>query len=242
MTTERAKGRRTNAPHRRTKKKRAKRRANDYYPTPSWCVDRLLEVLRPEGTHIVEPCVGDRSIASAVRDWYAREWRLGYPHCPIGEARITTIDVRQDVDAHFYGDARSVLRNVVLETGRFDLAITNPPYGPDDVCQGIVRAMLDSADTVAVLVRVGWLAGRRVPLLRERPPSRVLVLPDRPSFTGRGTDASEYAWAVWEKGRPPVPFETAWSVLASTPRGVILAERARVRARLAAYDSGKAVA
>jgi hypothetical protein len=29
------------------------------------------------------------------------------------------------------------------------------------------------------------------------------VLPNRPSFTGKGTDATAYAWFCWNNFRPP---------------------------------------
>lgn len=46
----------------------------------------------------------------------------------------------------------------------------------------------------------GDALGRRADFHR-RHPSDVFVLPRRPSFTGGGTDATEYAWFVWGPGR-----------------------------------------
>ena len=48
--------------------------------------------------------------------------------------------------------------------------------------------------------------------MRENTPC-VFILPNRPSFTGNGTDAAEYGWFVWSNGIKPVI-----RVLADTPR------------------------
>lgn len=52
---------------------------------------------------------------------------------------------------------------------------------------------------MAMLLRLGMLAGRsRLSMWRELRPS-VLVSPRRPSFTGDGkSDASEYAWFIFD--------------------------------------------
>ena len=44
---------------------------------------------------------------------------------------------------------------------------------------------------------------KRAAFMRAFPPD-VYGLPRRPSFTGGGTDATEYAWLVWtpERNRP----------------------------------------
>lgn len=55
---------------------------------------------------------------------------------------------------------------------------------------------------VIMLLRLGFLASeKRFNFMKENPPTDVLVLHKRPSFTGKGTDAQEYAWFVWDKGK-----------------------------------------
>ena len=52
---------------------------------------------------------------------------------------------------------------------------------------------------VAMLLRLALLAGQKRSLLwRSHPPSIVHVLPQRPSFTGGGTDQYDYGWFVWD--------------------------------------------
>lgn len=55
----------------------------------------------------------------------------------------------------------------------------------------------------AFLLRLNWLASqKRAFWLRKNTPS-VYVLPKRPSFTGKGTDATDYCWAVWRRDVAP---------------------------------------
>jgi hypothetical protein len=65
---------------------------------------------------------------------------------------------------------------------------------------------------VAYTLRIGFLGGkdhvRRLHGLT--PPARVDTYVPRPSFTGQGTDNSEYAQFVWEHGREPGPFSGNW--------------------------------
>ena len=42
---------------------------------------------------------------------------------------------------------------------------------------------------------------KRFGFMRENPPTEMYVLNQRPSFTGKGTDAQEYAWFVWDKAK-----------------------------------------
>ena len=63
----------------------AERRASDYYPTPAWCIWRLLDALSlPCRCTWLEPAAGDGAIVRAVNavvpdlDWVAVDIR---PEC-----------------------------------------------------------------------------------------------------------------------------------------------------------------
>ena len=59
----------------------------------------------------------------------------------------------------------------------------------------------DETVAVVLLLRLNFLGTRgRAAFMRRHPPA-VYVLPDRPSFTGKGTDSIEYAWFVWPRER-----------------------------------------
>lgn len=165
----------------------AKRRESDYYPTPSWCTRRLFDALHRHGepgriNHWVEPCAGDGAIIGASGIVWDK-WITG------------DIEPRHElVPARGYEDTLAE----IPPRGALSYAIvTNPPFG---IADEIVRACVDRAGFVCVLLRLNWLAGaKRSKWLRGCPPDCVLVLPERPSFTGDGkTDATDYAWFMWD--------------------------------------------
>lgn len=179
------------------------RQAYDYYPTPAWCVHRLLEAVDLPGGDWLEPAVGDGAIVravDAVRD----------------DVRWRTIDVRPEVAPHLVADFVAPLfaRDVDAFTPArgFDVCITNPPYG---LAEEFVSEARRRARVVAMLLRLNWLASReRRSLIAESMPN-VYVLPDRPSFVGQGSDMTEYAWFVWS--REPCLVRGLIRVLETTP-------------------------
>ncbi len=84
-----------------------------------------------------------------------------------------------------------------LHGRRFDVALGNPPFTLDEE---FVEESMKLADTVVMLLRLNFIGSSgRCAFMQKHPPD-VYVLPDRPSFDGRGTDSIEYAWFVWQSG------------------------------------------
>ena len=51
-----------------------------------------------------------------------------------------------------------------------------------------------------MLLRINYLGSiSRHEWWKENTPIAIHVLSKRPSFTGKGTDATDYAWYVWDK-------------------------------------------
>jgi len=152
----------------------------DFYPTPEWCVQRMLEACGVTGGLWLEPAVGDGSIVRAVSK--VRD-----------DVSWTTVDIRPECKADKTGD--------FLHMGfgeRFNAIITNPPYSQ---ALEFVKMAVTRADVVVMLLRLNWLASaERCSWLRANMPSEVYVLPDRPSFDGENTDATDYAWFAWRRG------------------------------------------
>jgi hypothetical protein len=161
----------------------------DFYATPAYCVDRLLDVVEFPGGIWVEPGAGSGSIIRAVGahrsdiTWTAIEIRE--EEAPGLSALCGRIPIIGDflADPFVGGDAVSVV-------------IGNPPYSL--ALEFINRALaLFPGAYVAFLLRLNFAASRtRAPLMRRATPD-VYVLPDRPSFRNGKTDATEYAWFVW---------------------------------------------
>lgn len=158
----------------------------DFYPTPAWCVHRLLETVSLPGGVWLEPAAGDGALIRAVNQkrsdiqWAAMDIRPEMEDpCRAAGADFMTADFPA---LQYQGD-------------RFAVAITNPPYS---LAQEFIEQGLQVAETVIMLLRLNYLAGgKRADFMRAMPPD-VYVLPNRPSFTGGGTDATEYAWFIWK--------------------------------------------
>jgi hypothetical protein len=77
------------------------------------------------------------------------------------------------------------------------VALGNPPFA---LAQEFIQHTLTMAEQVVFLLRLSFLESQK----REHFFARVgvpdvFVLPERPSFTGEGTDACAYAWMRWQR-------------------------------------------
>lgn len=81
--------------------------------------------------------------------------------------------------------------------GPVDLIFTNPPFS---LAAEFINHSTANANTVFMLLRLNYLASiKRYEWWKTNPPVALYVLSKRPSFTGSGTDATDYAWFVWDK-------------------------------------------
>jgi hypothetical protein len=184
-----------------------KRSEADFYPTPAWCVDRLLEALPLPGGVWLEPAAGSGAIVKAVNAKRADvRWR------------VVELDARFAPELARETGKRAVITRSFLDVSCRDsrptasVVITNPPYS---IALPMIQHALDfDALFVVMLLRLNFLASAaRADLMRSHAPD-VYVLPNRPSFSGSGTDSIEYAWFVWH-GRKHRPRGVV-SVLAPT--------------------------
>lgn len=173
------------------------RHPSDFYATPSWCVDRLLEKLTLPGGAWLEPGAGEGNIIKAVQRsdirWTALELQ---PVCRPALERLTPRPEIIITDKFISPGLPE--EEKPLNGRRFDVAFGNPPFS---LAQEFVEESLRYADAVVMLLRLNFLgsAGRCCFMQTHAPD--VYVIPDRPSFSGRGTDSIEYAWFVWQQGR-----------------------------------------
>lgn len=165
-------------------------READYYPTPAWCTRLLLTSYPPPWKHlVVEPSAGEGHIVAELL-------REGYP--------VQAIELREECRAELLArgvepriaDWFDVCREPWIEHASI---VGNPPFS---LALEFARSCLASgADYVALLLRLGFLASQeRRPFNLAHPPTMLLPLAKRPSFTGDGaTDSQEYAWFVWDR-------------------------------------------
>jgi hypothetical protein len=168
---------------------------DDWFRTPAWVVDRLLEVWQPQPGTLLEPAAGDGALIAAVnarlgrRDWLAVECRAtAAVACRAAGADPVITDFLTWEPPADTADGVSAV-------------ITNPPFSS---CEAFIRhadELCPDADLVW-LVRLGFLASEgRLALWNDVGVPDVYVLPNRPSFTENGkTDSSDYAWLVLPAG------------------------------------------
>lgn len=177
------------------------RSENDFYPTPIWLIQPILPFVLPGKTRvpeseeeftILEPACGSGSIVTEIENFPTR-----VPLC---------IDC-MDIDPNSF-DCR---QGDFLEEDPepiFDLIITNPPYSYAQEFIDHARKFLRGPESaLCFLLRINFLgAQKRASWWRENGPSGIYVTPRRPSFRKGKTDATEYAWFLWDE-RPALPIE-----------------------------------
>lgn len=153
----------------------AKRRENDFYPSPEWTVKVLLSRLkmRPDDTFL-EPARGDGAIYDLI-ELESKKWA----ELSMG---VDYLNPEGDLSA--------------------DVIITNPPFLLfEEFIKRAIDRDLKPRGTVALLLRVNALGAHiRYDFWSKYPVTHMLTLTPRPTFTGGGTDSSEYAWFIWDYG------------------------------------------
>lgn len=178
-----------------TKRGKSRQRA-DNYPTPYWCVHRVLEAIElPMRGRWLEPCAGDGAIIRAIEpmegseaiEWTAVELRKG----PLKKLDASSPNV-EVVQGNF------LTMPGYDDNNFYDVAITNPPFLH---AMAFVNRCRHLARDTVMLLRLNFLASeKRADFMRETRPD-IYVLPNRPSFIGGGkTDSIEYAWFHWWRG------------------------------------------
>ena len=145
----------------------------------------------PYGT-ILEPGAGNGNIIKALRE-------KGYTN------HITAIELRKDESDRLTDLAdRTIIADFLTyeSNQKYDVIIGNPPY---TLAQEFIDRSLDLLNPggrLIFLLRTNFLESKkRFSWWQDKPPTKLFVLSKRPSFTGKGTDATSYSWFIWEKSK-----------------------------------------
>lgn len=165
---------------------KSKRAPNEFYRTPASAVLRYMEGaghLLPAGVWY-EPAVGDGAIVRTVSVWL-----------PV--VRWVCSDISPQFGGAYAHDFLSATKSKPRR--KVSHIMTNPPFS---LAIPFAERALEICPVVPLLLRVGILEtpGRRDFFEATRP--AMFVLPNRPSFTGGGTDGAAYAWFLWGAGVP----------------------------------------
>lgn len=169
------------------------RKAYDFYATPPETVRAFLANFDgiSSGDRILEPSAGNGQIVKVLREG-------GYDN------RIDAVELRPEER----GTLEALADNVTIgsffdyepDCG-YDVIIGNPPYSLalDFINRSL--ELLHPGGLLIFLLRTNFLESeKRFKWWQEHPLSGLYTLHKRPSFTGRGTDATSYSWFVWERG------------------------------------------
>lgn len=169
------------------------RHPDDAYLTPQPLANAIALALAryiPAPQSILEPSAGEGAFVNAAQ--------LAWP-----SARIQAVEPRYEASSRLKVPTyHGVLEMYVQGPDafrQFDLALGNPPYVRAEAHVALCRTQ---ARTVAFLLRMSFLGSRRRASTLWNKPGLMYLMPlaQRPSFTGGGTDTSEYAVFVWERG------------------------------------------
>jgi SAM-dependent methyltransferase len=165
----------------------------DFYPTSRAHVvaafDLLPTAFTPES--ILDPGMGMGVFGKEAK----KRWQ---------DAFVVGVELNNDMPLHNWYDWN--IRGDFLDISfddRFDLVIGNPPYSEAETFVRQSLALLRPDGWLIFLLRLQFAESltRFLLFTQEAPPRAIVTCADRPSFTGDGkTDASAYAYFVWQKG------------------------------------------
>lgn len=169
------------------------RERNDYYATPPYAVEALLD-RESFNSYICEPAVGGGSIANVLtsRGHKVQAFDIvdrGYPNTIVR-------------------DFMSVTKEDLICTPDI---ITNPPYSiATEFIQHALDISMDSVK-IAMLLKIQFLETvKRYELFKQHPPKYIYVFVNRVSCGKNGVfdsgSAVCYAWFVWERGSKSEPI------------------------------------
>lgn len=176
------------------------------YGTPRWPVTSLLtathcaccnaQLPRFPGGAWLEPCAGEGSICYATNELRRDvRWTAVERDKRLFDRFLVPAWERKELDAVEQADFFEWVRTAPQ---RFAVALMNPAF-PD--AERFVRECRHVALWTIALERLDWLSGEdRLAFYRDVGEPDVLVLPNRPSFRGRGQDSGDYGFFLWGPG------------------------------------------
>jgi len=164
----------------------------DFYPTPQWATEALIDNERFEGD-IWECACGNGAMSEVL-------------------ARTGNAVFSSDLYDRGYGEAG--LDFLASERSACNI-VTNPPFNS---AEGFYRKGINaSRKKFALLLRLAFLEGgnRQKTIFSIHPPTRVWVFSERITFypvgaERKGSGTTAYAWFVWDKEDTSGQTELKW--------------------------------
>jgi hypothetical protein len=156
----------------------ASRENLDFYPTPAWATDLLLDALEPYSwrhARVLEPAAGDGAIVKRLLARGASPENIDAIEFDV--ARATKVHEIVTCECCSFLDEPEDPRVP------FDLIVTNPPFALAADFARVALGMAGDRGTVALLLRLNWLGSQERAAFHRAHPSDILLLPKRPEFT-----------------------------------------------------------
>lgn len=173
--------------------------SRDAYQTPKWAIETFLQARPLRGTEqILEPAAGIGNIVTSIQHHY--------PRVKMDCVEIDPNFCRTLSEIEGINITCQDFLTVVPETIP-DVVITNPPYSLAK--EFILHSFEVSGPRteIIMLLRLAFLESKtRKEFWKKYTPDSIYVLSRRPSFIGSGTDATAYAWFVWNSQRSEYPI------------------------------------
>ena len=163
----------------------------DFFPTPAWATEALIDNEAFQGD-IWECACGNGAMSEVLQ-------------------RTGSTIISSDLYDRGYGEAGV---DFLKARRQYDNIVTNPPY---NAAEAFVHAGLVSARRkFALLLRLAFLEGanRQRTIFGRTPPARIWVFSERITFypagaIQKGSGTTAYAWFVWDKDAVGSP-ELKW--------------------------------
>jgi hypothetical protein len=170
----------------------SKRVESDFYPTPIPVIHNFLDNHKLKDGIILEPSAGNGNFLQAIRI-------KGYQN------DLVANELRKEEHQNLLDSGANIIRHNDFLDGiegidglNISTIITNPPFTYAKEFIETCRKKYPKAELI-MLLRLALLESKkRYEFWQQYPVNKLYILSQRPSFTGKGTDATAYAWFVWD--------------------------------------------
>lgn len=173
----------------------AKRVEADFYATPHSVIENFLSHHQLREGVILEPSAGNGNFVNVIKN-------NGYNNL------IVANELRNEEMTNLQQSGANIITNFDYLTDDFEIpnihsaevltVIGNPPFSLAKEFLETTFQRFHNAEVI-MLLRLAFLESKkRYNFWQQHPVNKLYILSERPSFTGHGTDATAYAFFVWD--------------------------------------------